>query len=115
MGIRRSQLAASQSAKIIAALTKASDAYRQQIELGLDDNPRETAKARIIIRDLLGPIQMCPGPDGGLWAEYNTRPAALARKAVGASVELTGFGGSLRPIATTTEPIAVLDVPLIAA
>ena len=62
VGIRRSRLPASQSAKIIAALTKAAEAYRQQIERGLDENPRETAKARIIFRDLLGPIQMCPGP-----------------------------------------------------
>ena len=67
----------------------------QQIEPGLDGNPRETAKARIIIRDLLGPIQMCPGPDGGLWAEYNTGPAALVKKAVGASVELIGSGGAI--------------------
>jgi len=93
VGIRRSRLPASQSAKIIAALTKAAEACRQQIELGLDDSPRETAKARTILRDLLGPIQMCPGPDGRLWAEYNTRPAALVKKAVGASVELTGGGG----------------------
>jgi hypothetical protein len=58
---------------------------------------------------------MCPGPDGRLWAEYNTRTAALVKKAVGASVELTGSGGSLRTLATSQEPLAVLDVPLIAA
>jgi len=58
---------------------------------------------------------MCPGPDGRLWAEYNTRPAAPVKKAVGASVELTGSGGSLRPLARSPEPLAVLDVPLIAA
>ncbi len=89
------QPAALHSAKIVAAIPKAADVYRKQIERGLGDDPRETAKARIILRDLLGPIKMCPGPDGSLWAEYNTRPAALVKKAIGASVELTGSGGAL--------------------
>jgi hypothetical protein len=62
--------------------------------------PRENAKARIILRDLLGPIQMCPSPDGSLWAEYNIRPAALLKKAVGASVELTGSGGVICTVPT---------------
>ena len=80
--------------------SKVAEAYRQQIELGLDDNPRETAKARIILRDLLEPIQMCPGPDGRLWAEYNTRPAVLVKKAVGANVELIGNGGVICTVPT---------------
>ena len=105
MGIRRSRLPASQSAKSIAALTKAAEAYRQQIEAGLDDNPRVTAKARIILRDLFGPIQMCPRPAGRLWAEYNTRPAALLKKAVGASVELTGSGGVICTVPTVPQQV----------
>ncbi|TDJ33818.1 MAG: hypothetical protein E2O53_09345, partial [Gammaproteobacteria bacterium] len=60
------------SAKIIAALPKAAEAYRQQIERGLDGNPGEANKARMILKDLLGPIQMCPGPEGSLWAEFYT-------------------------------------------
>ncbi len=83
------------SAKIVAAIPKAADVYRRQIERGLESNPREAAKARVILRDLLGPIQMCPGPNGTLWAEYDARPAALLKKAVGASVELTGSGGRI--------------------
>ena len=74
---------------------KAAQAYRPQIERGLDDNPREAAKARVILRDLLGQIQMCPEPDGSLWAQYHTRPAALIKRAAGASVELSGSGGGL--------------------
>ncbi len=62
------------SAKIIAALPKAAAAYRQQIERGLDNNPREANKARVILKELLGPIQMCPGPDGSLWAEFYASP-----------------------------------------
>ena len=92
------QPAARQSAKILTMLPKAARAYREQIERGLDDNPREAAKARVILRDLLGPIQLCPDQDGGLWAQYHTRPAALIKRAVGASVELSGSGGAFAEI-----------------
>ena len=63
-----------QSVKILSILPKAARAYREQIERGLDDNPREAAKARVILRDMLGPIQMCPGKDVSLWAQYHARP-----------------------------------------
>ena len=89
------QPAARHSAKILTMLPKAARAYRQQIEQGLDNDPRAAAKARVILRDLLGPIQMCPGKDGSLWAQYHTRPAALIKRAVGASVELSGSGGRI--------------------
>jgi hypothetical protein len=89
------QPAARQSAKILTMLPKAAEAYRKQIEKGLDNDPRAAAKARVILRDLLGPIQMCPGQDGSLWAQYHTRPAALIKGAVGASVELSGSGGRI--------------------
>ena len=89
------QPAGRQSAKILTMLPKAAEAYRQQIERGLDDDPREAAKARVLLRDLLGPIQLCPGQDGSLWAQYHTRPAALIKRAVGASVELSGSGGRI--------------------
>ena len=59
------------------------------------DNPREAGKARVILRDLLGPIQMCPGPDGSLWAEFYVRPAALVKKAVGTGAGSDGSGGAL--------------------
>ncbi len=70
-----------------------AEAYRRQIERGLDNNSREATKARVILRDLLGPIQMCPGPDGSLWAEFYARPAALLTKAVGTGVGSDGSGG----------------------
>ena len=103
------------SAKIIAALPEAAEAYRQQFERGLDDNPREAIKARVILNDLPGPIQMCPGPDGSLWVEFYARPAALVKKAIGTSVGSDGSGGSLCTLATSPELLAVLDVALIAA
>ncbi len=89
------QPAASQTAKIIAALPKAAEAYRRQIELGLESNPREATKARVILKKLLGPIEMCPEPDGSLWAEFYARPAALVKKAVGTGVGSGGSGGRI--------------------
>lgn len=83
------------SAKILAALPSAAAAYKRQIEKGLEANPREANKARVILRDLLGPIQMCPGEDGSLWAEFDARPAALLKKAVGTSVGSGGSGGRI--------------------
>ena len=61
-------------AMILTMLPKAAEAYRQQIERGLDNDPREAAKARVILRDLLGPFQLCPGQDESLWARCHTRP-----------------------------------------
>ncbi len=58
---------------------------------------------RVILRDLLGPIQMCPGEDGSLWAEYRARPAALVKKAVGASAELNGSGGVICAVPTVPQ------------
>jgi len=93
------------SAKIIAALPKVAEAYRRQIERGLDDNPREANKARVILKDLLGPIQMCPGPDGSLWAEFYARPAALVKKAVGTGVGSDGSGGVICAVPTVATRI----------
>lgn len=89
------QPAARQSAKILAALPNAAAAYKREIEQGLQANPREANKARVILRDLLGQIQMCPGEDGSLWAEFDARPAALLKKAVGTSVGSGGSGGRI--------------------
>jgi DNA invertase Pin-like site-specific DNA recombinase len=103
------QPAARHSAKILAALPNAAAAYKRQIERGLDANPREASKARAILRDLLGPIQMCPGEDGSLWAEFDARPAALLKKAVGTSVGSGGSGGriGLRPFGAQLVSAAV--------
>ena len=86
------QPATRQTAKILTISPKAARAYRQQIERGLGDDPRVAAKGRVILRVLLGPIQMCPVQDGSRWAQYHTRPAALIKRAVEASVELSGSG-----------------------
>ena len=71
----------------------------------MDDNPREANKARVILRDLLGPIEMSPGPDGSLWAEFYARPAALVKKAVGTGVGSGGSGGVICTVPTVTRRI----------
>jgi hypothetical protein len=96
------QPVARHSAKINAALPRAAAAYRKQIEKGLEVNPREANKARVILRDLLGPIQMRPEPDGSLWAEFDARPAALLKKAVGTSVGSDGSGGVICAVPTAS-------------
>ncbi len=60
---------------------------------------------RAILKDLLGPIQMCPGPDGGLWAEFYARPAALVKKAVGTGVGSDGSGGVICTVPTVLQRV----------
>ena len=40
--------------------------------------------------------------------------AAVVKNAIAASIDVNGSKGSLRALATSSEPLAVLDVPLIA-
>lgn len=69
------------SAKVMSMLPKAAELYRKQITDGLDGNPEAAAKARIILRDMLGEIRLQPATDGGLWAEYGMNPAILLKGA----------------------------------
>ena len=39
---------------MLAALPQAAALYRQQIQLGLDGNPQESQKARVILREIFG-------------------------------------------------------------
>jgi len=75
---------ARESAAVLAAIPKAAAMYRQQIELGLDGDPRAASKARVILRQLFNEeIVLRPGPDRSLWAEYEIRPGALVRVGTG--------------------------------
>ena len=56
--------------QLIAMSPKAAKEYRRQITLALDKDPRASDKARAILRKLLGPIDLRPGPDKNLWADY---------------------------------------------
>lgn len=83
------QPAAKQSAKMLAALPKAADAYRRQIAQGLRDDPRAAGKARALLRKLVGTIRLVPeGAD--LWAESEMQPGVLLR-----ATGTTGSGGAI--------------------
>lgn len=65
---KRSQLEealpeARRSAAVLGRLPKAAELYRQQIELGLDGDPRAALKARVMLRQPFGGrIVLRPGP-----------------------------------------------------
>lgn len=70
------------SAQILSVLPKAAAYYGQQISLGLDGDPAAALKARPIVRELLGgKVDLVPGKDGSLWAEYGLHMAALLQGA----------------------------------
>jgi site-specific DNA recombinase len=61
-------------------LPKAAEAYRRQITLGLEGEPRAALKARSILRELFGgEIRLVPEPDGGLTAHWNLHASALVK------------------------------------
>jgi site-specific DNA recombinase len=72
--------AAMPAMKVFAMLPRAAEAYRRQIALGLEGDPRATLKARSILRELFGgEIRLIPEPDGGLAAHWNLQISALLR------------------------------------
>jgi site-specific DNA recombinase len=77
--IQEQQIAAP-SARMFTMLPRAAEAYRRQITLGLDGDPRAALKARVILRDLFGgKIRLVPQLDGGLIAHWNLHPGALLK------------------------------------
>jgi len=70
-----------ENARVLALMRRAAELYREQIDLGLGGDPAAAAKARTILRDMLGEIMLSPGEDGSLWAEYGMQPAALLQGA----------------------------------
>jgi len=77
--------------RAFAMLPRAAEAYRRQIALGLEGNPRATLKARSIVRDLFGgEIRLVPEPDGGLTAHWNLHREALLK-----GLGTYGSGGAL--------------------
>jgi DNA invertase Pin-like site-specific DNA recombinase len=72
---------AKQSAKLLTAIPRAAEEYRREVTGGLEGDPRAAARARVILRKLLGEIRLVPEPGGALWAEYEISPAAVMLKA----------------------------------
>jgi hypothetical protein len=73
---------AGDSAQFLSILPKAAEYYGRQIALGLDGDPQAAVRARPIVRELLGgKVQLVPGEDGSLWAEYGLNMSALLQAA----------------------------------
>ena len=86
------QSAAMPSSKVLTMLPRAAEAYRRQITLGLDGDPRAALKARVILRELFGGnIRLVPQLDGGLMAHWSLHPGALLK-----GLGTYGIGGSIR-------------------
>ncbi|MHB8812569.1 MAG: recombinase family protein [Steroidobacteraceae bacterium] len=66
-----------ENARVLAMLRRTAELYREQIDQGLGADPAASAKARTILREMLGEIMLSPGEGGSLWAEYAMQPAAL--------------------------------------
>lgn len=83
----RDELAAAQSSghmdRIFSAVPNAAELYRKAIAEGLEGKPETMAKARLVLRELLGNILLQPAEDGSLWAHYEMRPAGLLLRAAG--------------------------------
>lgn len=82
---KRRDLAAAQPetralAKIHSMLPKAAPMYLRMIDQGLAGDARAAAKARILLRNYLGPITISTD-DKGVWAAYRLNPAALIQGA----------------------------------
>jgi site-specific DNA recombinase len=64
------------SAKVLSILPKAAEMFRHQVEQGLDGDPRAAGKARVVLRQMFGRINM--RRDGrALYAEYTLKPEAV--------------------------------------
>jgi site-specific DNA recombinase len=78
-----------ENARVLTMLPRTAELYREQIDQGLGGDPAASAKARTILREMLGEIMLSPGEGGSLWAEYAMQPAALL---VGAGAGTSGRG-----------------------
>jgi hypothetical protein len=75
--------AAKDTARVIALLPQAAAEYRQQINEGLGDSPAQAAKARLILRELIGPVELDQQPDGWVRIHYKIKPSVLIQAAGG--------------------------------
>ena len=66
-------------------LPKAAELFRREVELRLRGDERAATKARVLLRELLGRINLKPEGEQ-LWAEYGVQPTAV--------LKVVGFSGS---------------------
>src|SRR5581483_6344985 len=53
-----------ENARVLAMLPRTAELYREQIDQGLGGDPAAAAKARTILREMLGEIMLSPGESG---------------------------------------------------
>ncbi len=83
-----------------SALLAQAELDRRQISAGLDGTPREAAKARILLREILdGGVSLIRRGEE-LWAQIELRPAALLLRAVG-----TDGSGGAHPVQKSLIPL----------
>ena len=70
------QPAGSAAAKVLSMLPKAAEAYRKQVIAGLDGDLEATARARDILRDLVGTVTI-KSEGEQVWGEFEARPDVL--------------------------------------
>jgi site-specific DNA recombinase len=63
--------------RVFDMLPRAAEAFRETVSRGLAGDPAATASARLVLRPMLGPIRLEPGPNGELWANYGIDLSAL--------------------------------------
>jgi hypothetical protein len=92
------------SARIINVLPRAAAECRKTFSQGLQGNPHQNEQARLVLREIFGgQVELKPGTDGSLWAEFTLHPAALL-KGHAAGVGTGGSGGSIRSL-TCVKPL----------
>jgi site-specific DNA recombinase len=79
---------AKRSAKVLSILPRAAELYRKQIAQGLSGDPHAAGKARVVLREMFGRINL--RRDGKmLYAEYTLKPEAILQV-----VGLKGLGSA---------------------
>jgi site-specific DNA recombinase len=80
-------------ASILAALPDAAKRHREMIDKGLSESPEETARARMVRRDLLGGSILLEPTKAGLFAHIGVARSVLVKEAAKPKVGSRGSGG----------------------
>lgn len=86
---KRDELAAAQSSghmdRVFSAVPNAAELYRKAIAEGLEGKPERMAKARLVLRELLGNILLQPAEDGSRCGRTTRCGPGLLLRAAGTS------------------------------
>jgi hypothetical protein len=110
---KREQLVAAQRpaaakadhARILAALPDAAKRYREMINKGLSGSPEETARARVVLRDLLGGSILLEPTKAGLFAHIGVARSVLVKEAAKPKVGSRGSGGAMWAVPSVPQSV----------